>query len=159
LSEKLEQTARYKPCLDEFLSQCEVNYFLLLKLFPFLDVKKNNYSEHGDTPKIAFETNVGSQLDFELIEKAPYTTTMMLKLNVPIKAKKNKMSLMLRLYHDVKLVEVMDKIGPKAIKPLIKGNGLSRHQTDEKRQLNRFLGESLNYCLAGSVNGCSEISL
>ena len=139
----------YKPNLDEFISQCEENYTLILKLLPFLNIKKNLELTNDCEERIRFSPKPGHQVNFELIEKAKYTTTMMLRLNAPCNSAKVDMNLMVRLYHDAKLLEVMDMVGPKALKPIIKGKNLGNKQADEKRQLNRFLGESLKYCLNG----------
>ena len=136
----------YKPDLDEFISQCEVNYWLILRLMPFLDVKKNLDQVCQQNSSMYFRTKSGHCIDFEFTEKAKFTTTIMVNLKLP---NQPKMDLMVRLYHDLELLEVMDNLGPKALKPINKGSDLSVRQTDEKRQLNRFLGESLKFCLQG----------
>jgi len=142
-----QKQLNYKPDLDEFITQCEVNYSLILKLLPFLRVKKN--TELGTNAKAIgqFIPQSGHSINFELLEKAKYTTTLMLKLAAVSQSSHTDLSLMVRLYHDAQLLEVMDKVGPKALQPVIKGENLVHKQADEKRQLNRFLGESLKYCL------------
>ena len=140
----------YKPDLEEFISQCEINYWLILRLFPPLDTKHNFLQETNKKAESVgkpykFRLKSGQCIDFEWVEKAKYTTTILINLNMP---RQPKMNLMIRLYHDLELLEVMDKVGPKALKPINKGTELSNKQADEKRQLNRFLGESLKYCLA-----------
>jgi len=143
------QTA-YKPDLNEFITQCELNYWLILKLLPFLNSKSNYHPKrYNDTGMhdwaIKFRTRSKQHIDFEFVERAKYTTTMFVDLKMPRQAR---MNLMVRLYHDLELLEVMDESGPKALKPINAGAELAVKQTDEKRQLNRFLGESLKYCLA-----------
>ncbi len=140
----------YKPDLNEFITQCELNYWLILKLIPFLNTKSNNHPSSCSMTKrhngqIRFQTKSKHYIDFEFVERAKYTTTILVDLKMPQQAK---MNLMVRLYHDLELLEVMDKMGPKALKPINSGPELAIKQTDEKRQLNRFLGESLTYCLA-----------
>ena len=115
---------------------------------PFLNVKRNEDLSLPNQETLEFSPLSGSRIDFKLIEKARYTTTLQLRLNTSRSATKIGISLLVRLYHDAKLLEVMDKVGPKALKPVIKGSELAKEQTDEKRQLNRFLGESLKYCLS-----------
>ena len=142
----------YKPDLNEFISQCEKNYYLILKILPFLNINKNINLESKVEEQIKFCSESGYQLNFTIIERARYTTTMMLNLKLPTIVDESGIKLMVRFYHDVKLLEVMDEIGPKALKPIIKdekltGNNRFHQHTDEKRQLNRFLGESLNYCI------------
>jgi uncharacterized protein YqiB (DUF1249 family) len=142
----------YKPDLGEFITQCEVNYWLILRLMPFLNIKKNLTASNNNQQqnmKQHFQTKLGHQIDFELVDKAKFTTTIVVNLKVPNQLK---MNLMARLYHDLELLEVMDKIGPKALKPINTGNELQGRQSDEKRQLNRFLGESLKHCLQNVGN-------
>lgn len=147
----------YKPDLGEFITQCEVNYWLILRLMPFLNVKKNLTEDYNDQrrSKLNFQTKLGHQIDFELVDKAKFTTTIVVNLKVPNQLR---MNLMARLYHDLELLEVMDKIGPKALKPINKGCELQGRQSDEKRQLNRFLGESLKHCLQNAGNHKSKNS-
>jgi uncharacterized protein YqiB (DUF1249 family) len=143
----MKNAAYYKPNLDEFLSQCEVNYLLILKLLPFLNVKSNQSEDLESDGLFCFEASGGQQIEIKLIEKAKYTTTFFVKLHPLREPAQKAITLMARLYHDAKLLEVMDKVGPKALKPKNTGSQLNVEQTDEKRQLNRFLGESLKFCL------------
>jgi len=148
----------YKPDLGEFITQCEVNYWLILRLMPFLDVKKNLTADDNNdqrNTKLNFQTNLGHQIDFELVDKAKFTTTIVVNLKVQ---HQSKMNFMARLYHDLELLEVVDKKGPKALNPINKGRELQGRQSDEKRQLNRFLGESLKHCLQNVANGKSKNS-
>ncbi len=139
----------YKPNLDEFISQCEINYGLMIKLLPWLEITKNEQLTNFDPEQIEFRPISGHKIDFRLIEKARYTTTMMLRVHSPSRSSAADMTLMVRLYHDAQLVEVMDRAGPKALTAKNTGDTLRSKQVDEKRQLNRFLGESLRYCLTG----------
>jgi len=139
---------RYQPDLDEFISQCEVNYFLIIKLIPILDIKQNQ-SLARQLNRSLLSNRIGPQsFDFRLVETAKYTTTLLIKMDALVDEIAQDLELMLRLYHDVKLVEVMDMSGPKAIQAVFTGTKLNNRQKDEKRQVNRFLGESLRYCLA-----------
>ena len=140
--------SRYKPCLEEFISQCEINYFLMLKLVPFLNVNRNDDLTLSSGEQLEMNRIADNRINFKLVEKARYTTTLQLKVTSPKIAAKMGFDLLVRLYHDAKMLEVMDKIGPKALKPINKGSQLNNEQADEKRQLNRFLGESLKYCLS-----------
>ena len=114
---------------------------------PFLNVTRNEDLKLSSEKFLKYYPIEGSNIDFKMVEKAKYTTTLQLRLNSSKSAAKIGMDLLVRLYHDAKLLEVMDKVGPKALKPVLKGKNLVNAQTDEKRQLNRFLGESLKACL------------
>jgi len=146
-SHKSSYRANYKPSLDEFISQCEVNYHLVIKLFPWLNISRNDLKADFAQKIVKFRPQSGHKIDLRLVEKAKYTTTMLLRVHSPSRSSDVNMNLMVRLYHDAQLLEVMDKIGPKALEPVNKGFALLTKQVDEKRQLNRFLGESLQYCL------------
>lgn len=114
---------------------------------PFLNISRNEDLELNAEKFHQYNPIEGSNIDFKMVEKAKYTTTLQLRLNSNKSAANIGMDLLVRLYHDAKLLEVMDKVGPKALKPVLKGKSLANAQTDEKRQLNRFLGESLKACL------------
>jgi len=142
--------------LEDFISQCEVNYDLMVRLLPWLNISKNEQLIHSHQKRIEFRPVSGHKIDFRLIEKARYTTTLMLRVHSPSQTAEADINLMVRLYHDAQLMEVMDKAGPKALTPKNTGATLRTLQVDEKRQLNRFLGESLRYCLTGNNSvGCA----
>jgi len=145
----------YKPNLAEFISQCEINYYLLIRVLPFLNIIKNVNLESDIGKEIKFCSESGYQLNFVLAEKARYTTTLLLNLKLPSIITQSEVDLMLRFYHDAKLVEVMDKEGPKALKPFINKNNTKHQHSDEKKQLNKFLGESLKFC----INQCKNASI
>ena len=152
----------YKPDLDEFIALCEANYTLIIKLLPFLAIKKNEdlsltNKRRDSAVQTAESVHVysqnGSLVSFKVIEKAKYTTTLVFQLKGVFYLKgssncdKMNVNIMLRAYHDAQLLEVMDESGYKAIKAVIKGDKLNHQQADEKRQLNRFVQDSLKYCL------------
>jgi uncharacterized protein len=84
-----------------------------------------------------------------ITERSPYTTTLELSrtavgdssgwLAMP--------KLTLRMYHDAKLAEVLAWEGHKRLRPRYEYPNQSMYQSDEKYQLNRFLGEWLALCL------------
>ncbi len=139
----------YKPNLDEFIDQCEINYELIIRLLPWLNIAKNDQLTRFVDKWVELRSASGHKIGFRLVEKARYTTTMMLRVYSPSQSTDANINLMVRLYHDAQLVEVMDRAGPKALSPKNDGAVLQYQQVDEKRQLNRFLGESLRYCLQG----------
>jgi len=140
--------ADYKPNLDEFICQCEVNYSLIIKLLPWLNLSKHDLNATFRQKVVEFRPKSGHKIDLHLIDRAKYTTTMILRVHSPSRSNETNMNLTIRLYHDAKLLEVMDRAGSKALQPVNRGSALLTKQADEKRQLNRFLGESLKYCLS-----------
>ncbi|TQV73049.1 DUF1249 domain-containing protein [Aliikangiella marina] len=136
----------YTPDLSEFLSQCEVNYLLLLKLVPEL---QNLYEEDSSNDAVDSRWCLKSSalsLELRATEIARYTTTLDLVIRSPkIKLLKSE-KLIIRLYHDAQMLEVMEGSGPGALKAIyeqVKGN---QKTVDEKRQVNRFIGECLRNC-------------
>lgn len=132
---------RYKVDLPLQMAECEANYLRLLKLVA-----------HGAGDEIRFMVARGDQQWLHLlkiIERSPYTTTLELSrkavgtssgwLAMP--------RLTLRMYHDAKLAEVLTWEGHKRLRPRYDYPNQAMYQSDEKYQLNRFLGEWLTLCL------------
>ncbi len=74
------------------------------------------------------------------------------KVGTEVAAKKSEnltkpIVLIVRLYHDAKMMEVMEGTGPGSLKAIYQ-NDNSLKQSDEKRQANRFIGECLRASLA-----------
>jgi uncharacterized protein YqiB (DUF1249 family) len=132
---------RYKVDLPLQMAECEANYIRLTKL-----VARSTENE------IRFMVTRANQQWLHLLkvtERSPYTTTLELSrtavghsshwLSMP--------KLTLRMYHDAKLAEVLAWEGHKRLRPRYDYPNQSMYQSDEKYQLNRFLGEWLNLCL------------
>lgn len=132
---------RYKVDLPLQMAECEANYARLDKLL-------------GDKTQSEFRFLVarGNQQWLHLLrilERSPYTTTLELsRTSVGITSEWLAMPrLTLRMYHDAKLAEVLAWEGHKRLRPRYDYPNQSMYQSDEKYQLNRFLGEWLSLCL------------
>jgi uncharacterized protein len=132
-----QNATSYKPDLHGFLSQCELNYYLFQQL--------SFYEQLSDI-------NVGAiwsacsrviQLKFCVSENARYTTTLKMTIDASLLDKVKPVKLIVRLYHDAKMLEVMEGSGPAALKAVYIGANSNHKQVDEKSQLNRFVGECL----------------
>lgn len=139
---------RYKVDLPLQMAECETNFARLTKL---LVNKLQSKSEHPQA-EFRFMVARGEQQWLHLLritERSPYTTTLELSrssmgatsswLVMP--------KLTLRMYHDAKLAEVLAWEGHKRLRPRYEYPNQSMYQSDEKYQLNRFLGEWLTVCL------------
>ncbi|MEN0037149.1 MAG: DUF1249 domain-containing protein [Cellvibrio sp.] len=137
---------RYKVDLPLQMAECETNYARLSKLL----VKQQADGVAQD--EFRFMVARGHQNWLHLLritERSPYTTTLELSrtaigqsstwLAMP--------KLTLRMYHDAKLAEVLAWEGHKRLRPRYEYPNQSMYQSDEKYQLNRFLGEWLTVCL------------
>lgn len=132
---------RYKVDLPLQMAECEANYMRLTKLVA--DKSRNEFRfivARGDHQWLHL---------LRVLERSPYTTTLELSRTcVGISSEWLAMpKLTLRMYHDAKLAEVLAWEGHKRLRPRYEYPNQSMYQSDEKYQLNRFLGEWLNLCL------------
>lgn len=140
---------RYKVDLPLQMAECEANYARLKKLLALSQARDlPQLSEH----EFRFIVARGEQNWLHvltIIERSPYTTTLELSrtavgfdsvwLDMP--------KLSLRMYHDAKLAEVLAWQGHKRLRPRYDYPNQAMYQSDEKYQLNRFLGEWLKVCI------------
>lgn len=131
---------RYKVDLPAQMAECEANYHRMLKLMP----------QHLTISNWQFAIAGGSRnhyLQIRIIERSRYTTTVQmaqLDIRVPEESLWLQMpKLTVRLYHDARLAEVLAWEGHKRLRPRYDYPNRAMYQSDEKAQLNRFLGEWL----------------
>jgi uncharacterized protein YqiB (DUF1249 family) len=140
----------YQPDLSDLLSQCELNYRLLMLLWPdFSTFTQQNSGNVKAIHQKCFEYDMITVL-LDVIDVAKYTTTMNMTIkNMNIESPAVKLShgmkLIVRIYHDAKMLEVMEGPGPSALKAIYSRQ--ANKPIDEKRQINRFVGESMQACL------------
>lgn len=133
---------RYKVDLPLQMAECEANYVRLRKL-----MGRNPLGE------VRFIVTTANQQWLHLLkvtERSPYTTTLDLSRTAVLHASPwlSMPRLTLRMYHDAKLAEVLAWQGHQRLRPRYDYPNQSMYQSDEKYQLNCFLGEWLNVCLA-----------
>lgn len=132
---------RYKVDLPLQMAECETNYARLNKLL--VDRSQNEFR--------LIVARGGQQWlhMLKVLERSPYTTTLELsRASIGVSSEWLAMpKLTLRMYHDAKLAEVLAWEGHKRLRPRYEYPNRSMYQSDEKYQLNRFLGEWLNLCL------------
>lgn len=132
---------RYKVDLPLQMAECEANYLRLSKLIA---------SAVAD--EIRFMVTRANQQWLHLLrvtERSPYTTTLELSRTAVGQSSPwiSMPKLTLRMYHDAKLAEVLAWEGHKRLRPRYDYPNQAMYQSDEKYQLNHFLGEWLNLCL------------
>lgn len=136
---------RYKVDLPLQMAECETNYVYLTKL-----LANNQLPALQD--EFRFMVARGEQHWLHLLritERSPYTTTLELS-RTALDTSSNWLKmpkLTLRMYHDAKLAEVLAWEGHRRLRPRYEYPNQSMYQSDEKYQLNRFLGEWLSVCL------------
>lgn len=135
---------RYRVDFPLQMAECEANYHRLLKLVPD--------AAQCDTWRIALSANMSDQcLQIQVIERSRYTTTLQLEqLSIRLPSDPEWLDLprlVVRLYHDARLAEVLAWEGHKRVRPRYEYPNRQMYQSDEKLQINRFLGECLALCL------------
>lgn len=132
----------YSPDLNDMLSQCELNYWLMKQLLP-VELEQGSL-QSTDNNVWTFEAQ-SMQMVFTVTDVARYTTTMTLSITTPQIDLLSYADLIIRMYHDARMVEVMEGTGPSAMQAINEQLG-GRKAVDEKQQVNRFIGECLRAC-------------
>jgi len=140
---------RYKVDLAEQMSHCEANYARLLKLMPTFD----------ECEQWHYDVQAGAlvwQIHLKITERARYTTMLEVSQNDGLHAWGSSPKLQVRLYHDVKMAEVVAWREHRRIQPKYDYPNQKMYQKDEKAQFNRFLSDWLIHSLA---NGQTPVTL
>ena len=87
------------------------------------------------------------QVTVEVIDRCRYTTVLALSQR-SVAHGVAETRLKVRLYHDARCAEVIEFQGQRLFEPVYDYPNPKMRQPDEKAQLNRFLGEFLNACVA-----------
>lgn len=178
-SANIKSAKKYRPNLVELMNLSEVNYMLLMRLMR-KKVGLRIIDKTIDEQKIKDKNNeevVGEKLHFFISDLLAYTitinevtrytsvVTMAQDAMVQNSSAKNtttmvnKLSplfrpvMMVRLYHDARMVEILSSQDVRQIKPRYDYPNEAMFHQDEKRQLSLFLKEWLHLCLQqGQVN-------
>ncbi len=132
----------YVPDLVADMAECDANYIRLRKLFPDMD------AEDGKRFGIRTRTEEGATVVIRIRERCPFTTMV----SVDVTAEEDRPlirwpNLELRVYHDVNSAEVVSFERHRNFRYRYSLPNEHMFQPDEKSQINRYLGELLNYCI------------
>jgi len=128
--------------LASLQAQCALNYARLLRLLPQI-------RQIGSRKQVALTRgrHDWGVLNLQVVEVCPWTSSVQLAhdyagtwLHLP--------SLVVRVYHDLRLAEVIAAQNQRPLHSRYPYPNAAMHQPDEKSQLNGFLGQCLNHCLA-----------
>ncbi|GGX87556.1 hypothetical protein GCM10007160_13830 [Litchfieldella qijiaojingensis] len=136
----------YVTDLKSLQGECSANYLRLTRLLGDL--------EAGEVREVALkgrEMRFGS-LWLEVLERAPYTSIVRVSQSGVLDSIIEPLRMRVHLYHDVRMAEVTDFQRQRHFDGRYRYPNAHMHQPDEKLQLNRFLGEWLEY---GSAHGHS----
>ncbi|PIE41746.1 MAG: hypothetical protein CSA49_01955 [Gammaproteobacteria bacterium] len=137
---------RYVPDLKGLLNDCEANYLRFLRLLPSLD-ETSEWSFAMEMPTAEL-----SKVVISVVERSRYTTTVALCQASHMGEWVPEPSITVRLYHDVRVAEVLSYQKNHRIKPSYEYPNKKMYHRNEKAELNRFLGEWLDSCLK---SGCA----
>lgn len=133
------------------MSLCANNYFLLLKV-------QAEQTELGEQRH--FFINDFLAYNVTVNEVTRYTSLVTFEQTAKQASLVNKgvtnslhPRMIIRLYHDARMAEVISSQGVVQVKPRYDYPNTQMHQQDEKQQINQFLNEWLHLCLQmGQVN-------
>lgn len=133
---------RYQVDLVAQQAMGDMNYLRLRKLLPDLD-QRNHWCFSLCLP-LGQEWQIAVQVE----ERARFTTTVLLSRHHGPCRWTRSPSMRVRLYHDARMAEVVAWERHRVAQGRYEYPNRKMYQADEKAQLNRFLGEWLNLCLA-----------
>ncbi|SUZ55939.1 uncharacterized protein METZ01_LOCUS8793 [marine metagenome] len=142
----VRQPPRYKIDLVEHMAECDQNYARVIKLFP-----DHAEADHRDLLLCFGEEVVNVRMS--VLERSRYTSVILLKQEASFMARSN--SIRIRVYHDAKSAEVIEIQNQRRFEAIYDYPNPKMRQRDEKKQINRFLGEFLGFCL--TYGASSEI--
>jgi len=89
----------------------------------------------------------GVKVEITIVEAFKYTTTLEIKQKPQFEKWMTNPSMLVRVYHDASTAEVISYQGHKNLKSRYEQPNSKMYHSDEKTQVNRFLGEWLTHCL------------
>jgi len=132
---------RYRIDLTSMMAECESNYARLKKLLP------------GELGIQSWELGVSypgggdARVHFEVTEVFKFTTTLQISLHAVVPHLLNDTKLVVRMYHDARMAEVVQSTSGGQFKGKYAYPNRRMYHSDEKVQLNHYLGECLNQCV------------
>ena len=166
----------YSIDLIKQMAECDANYIRLLKLVPQLQayrdksfkyyIEKNPDSANKSLPENCEEpekvleglitefciadlenSHEKVTVEIKILEAFKYTTTLEIVQRPEFKKWMTNPSMLVRVYHDASTAEVVSYQGHRNLKPRYSQPNPKMYHSDEKMQVNSFLGEWLTHCL------------
>lgn len=167
--------ANYSIDLIKQMAEYDANYIRLLKLVPQLQAYRHkSFDEYADTNCGDISKNLPTNddpekvleglttefciadlenssekvtVEIKILEAFKYTTTLEIVQRPEFKKWMKNPSMLVRVYHDASTAEVMSYQGHRNLKSRYSQPNHKMYHTDEKMQVNSFLGEWLTHCL------------
>ena len=134
----MRKPRRYNIDLVEHMAECDQNYARVVKLFP-----EHASVDHRDL-RLCFGEEVVN-VRMSVLERSRYTSVILLTQQASSMAPSNRIRI--RVYHDAKSAEVIEIQNQRRFEAIYEYPNPKMRQRDEKRQINRFLGEFLGLCM------------
>lgn len=149
---------KYQLSLSSLMNLCDVNYMLMLKIlankecvgeqrsffisdFLSYTVTIKEVTRYTSLVSISQDVNLGIAKN-NTGKDSNQTTRLSSNL-----AKLFRPAMVIRLYHDARMAEVISSQDIRQVKPRYDYPNSNMHQPDEKHQINLFLNEWLQLCL------------
>ncbi len=132
--------SRYHVNLVKLQAECEANYLRLKKLTP------SRLSGTVSQIQLEYQSHEASAC-LRIIEQTRYTTLLVLSVTTPLHTWLPLPELTIRMYHDVKMAEVIGANCHRYLHARYEYPNPKMHQPDEKHQLNTLLAEWLDHCM------------
>lgn len=128
---------KYNVDLIKMNTICERNYFSINQLVAEWEPLQ---------AKVIFETSPQSIIQIKILEVSRYTNLVEIRQLSPSLPDVFQPNLIVRVYHDAKMAEVISCQNIGRIQPSYLYPNKQMHQPDEKLQINAFLNDWLNFC-------------
>jgi len=132
----------YRPKLSTLMNLCEINYMMLLRLLA--DKEEVGQCRHFFISDFLSYTIVVDEVTRYTSLVTMYQSSLMLEDKL---AHMFKPKMVIRLYHDARLAEVISNQDIHRVKPRYDYPNPKMHLPDEKQQINQFLKEWLQLSL------------
>ncbi|MBT1450305.1 DUF1249 domain-containing protein [Glaciecola sp. XM2] len=106
-----------------------------------------------DSEDLSYEFSISKDLVYkiQIIASTPYTSTLEMSQVSANTPKYLSPTMVVRLYHDAKVAEVLESQRTAQLQPVYEYPNLNMHQRNEKFLVNVFLAEWLHFCLTQRI--------
>ena len=132
---------KYRPSLSGLMSLCDINYMLMLRILA-------DKEEVGEQRSFFISDFLSYRVTVNEVTRYTSLVTISQDANIMGQhlADLFKPAMVVRLYHDARMAEVISSQDIGQIKPRYDYPNVAMHQPDEKQQINLFLKEWLQLC-------------
>ncbi len=149
---------KYIPDLTEYMTQCEVNYALIMRLFRVHEQIQEaaNLSRERSLPAWMVLDDGAHRISLPfkvtILDDARYTTTLQLNVKITESDWVEPIALKVRLYHDAQMAEVL--VNNRNHTPDVKHDYPEQVKLypDDKFQRNQLLNQCLKCCFSHSTD-------